>query len=416
MTAGTAGRWCPGSAGMVNIAITGATGFLGLHLVRELLRDERNALVLLAHAGSGDAMSRVTAFLELIGMPSSAIAEARGRMRVIPVDVRVPRLGLAEPDFQRLAGQLDAVWHSAGNVRLNDDLAVLRRVNVDGARHILDLVAAGAGRPVLFHVSTAFVAGSRTQGTVYEDELDHGAAFENPYEQSKYEAEVLVREWSARHGRPVVVLRPGILVTSRPPHPDLPAHPLEFVSRSFAPARRLLGLAGPRARHELPEVRLAGRRDGHLNFMPVEAAAEVMVALSRQRPSGGVDTYHVVHGREVPVPVVVEVLQQLAPVRLKPCRIRRPIRRCWNTTPGCTAASRRFCGTSAGLTTPARARCSGNLARKSTSAWNTCCQGSICRAQTAAGPAPPAPPASGQQTGRSPIRPSPLPRRRPCGR
>jgi nucleoside-diphosphate-sugar epimerase len=302
--------------GVVNVAITGATGFLGLHLVRELLRDQRNALILLAHAGSGEALSRVVAFLELTGVQPPVIAEALGRMRVVPVDVSAPRLGLAEPDFRRLAGRVDAVWHSAGNVRLNDDLGALRRVNVDGARHVLDLVGAGTGRPVLFHVSTAFVAGSRIKGTVYEDELDHGVGFENPYEQSKYEAEVLVREWSARNDRPVVVLRPGILVTGRPPHPDLPAHPLEFVNRSFAPARRLLGLAGPRAGRELPEVRLVGCSDGHLNFMPVEAAAAVMVRLSRRRPSGGVDTYHVVHRHDVPVPAVVEVFQHLAPVRL----------------------------------------------------------------------------------------------------
>jgi nucleoside-diphosphate-sugar epimerase len=321
-------RWCPdtpaaawhartAAPAIVNIGVTGATGFLGLHLVRELIRDRRVALILLAHAGSGDAMSRVLAFLELTGAPPQVIADARRRMTVFHVDVVAPRLGLAERDFQGLAGQLDAVWHSAGNVRLNADLAALRKVNVDGTRHVLDLVRTGTHRPALFHVSTAFVAGTRRQGTAYEDELDHGDGFENPYEQSKYEAEVLVREWSARHGRPVVVLRPSILVTGRPPHPDLPAHPLEFLNRSFAPARRLLGLAGPRAQHEMPEVRIVGSRSGHLNFMPVETAAAAMVRLSQRLPACGVDTYHVVHGRDVPVPVVVEVMRHLTPVRLK---------------------------------------------------------------------------------------------------
>jgi thioester reductase-like protein len=57
------------SSGPEYVAVTGATGFLGLHLVRELLRDKRNRLILLARAGSGDAMSRVVAFLELTGEP-----------------------------------------------------------------------------------------------------------------------------------------------------------------------------------------------------------------------------------------------------------------------------------------------------------------------------------------------------------
>ena len=131
-------------------------------------------------------MSRVLAFLELTGASPSVTEQASGRLRVVPVDVRAPRLGLAEPEFRRLADGLDAVWHSAGNVRLNDDITALRAVNVDGIQHMLELARAGTRRPVLFHVSTAFVAGTRITGTAYEDELDHGADFGNPYERSKY--------------------------------------------------------------------------------------------------------------------------------------------------------------------------------------------------------------------------------------
>jgi hypothetical protein len=42
-----------------------------------------------------------------------------------------------------------------------------------------------------------------------------------------------------------------------------------------------------------------------------------MVRLSQRRPTRGVDSYHVVHGRDVPVPVLVEVMRHLAPVQLK---------------------------------------------------------------------------------------------------
>lgn len=83
-------------------------------------------------------------------------------------------------------------------------------------------------------MSTAFVAGARRTGVAYEDELDDGAGFENAYEQSKYEAELLVHAWSREHGRPALVLRPSILVTDVPSHPELPSHPCRSSSASCA--------------------------------------------------------------------------------------------------------------------------------------------------------------------------------------
>jgi nucleoside-diphosphate-sugar epimerase len=59
------------------------------------------------------------------------------------------------------------------------------------------------------HVSTAFVAGKRT-GLVRETELEHDFGFLNTYQQSKYEAELLVRRY--RESLPVVVLRPSIVL------------------------------------------------------------------------------------------------------------------------------------------------------------------------------------------------------------
>ncbi|MEU3225186.1 NAD-dependent epimerase/dehydratase family protein [Streptomyces sp. NPDC006976] len=305
----------------VQVALTGATGFLGLRLLRRLL-DTHRSLTVLAHAGSGDALRRITRFFELTGAPEAFTAQLPVRLRVVETDLARPRLGLSERAFRELADTTSAIWHSAGSINLEGDLPELRRTNVEGTRHVLELAAASRLRPRVHHVSTAFVAGSRREGVAYEDELDDTCGFENAYERSKYEAELLVHAWSREHGRPVLVLRPSILVTDLPPHPELPSHPLLVIERILREALRTAGPAGDRGvsphapgRHagSAPRVRMVGHRHGRLNLLQVEHAAEVMVRLAGRTPSGGVDTYHVVHDRDVPVPTFVALLERLGP-------------------------------------------------------------------------------------------------------
>ncbi|MDG9684398.1 SDR family oxidoreductase [Streptomyces sp. DH18] len=298
----------------MHVALTGATGFLGLRLLRRLL-DAHRSVTVLAHAGSGNALHRITRFFELTGAPEAFTAQLPGRLRVVETDLALPRLGLSGRMFQGLADGLDAIWHSAGSINLEGDLPELRRTNVEGTRHVLELAAAGRRAPVVHHVSTAFVAGARREGVAYEDELDDAHGFENAYEQSKYEAELLVHAWSREHGRPILVLRPSILVTNLPPHPELPAHPLLVVERILRDAQRAADSAEP-GPHGPTRVRTVGHPHGRLNLLPVEHAAEVMVRLAGLPPSGGVDTYHVVHDRDVPVPTVVALLERLGPISI----------------------------------------------------------------------------------------------------
>ncbi|MFJ7996125.1 SDR family oxidoreductase [Streptomyces sp. NPDC096310] len=300
---------------VVHVALTGATGFLGLRLLRRLLATHRSMTVLV-HAGSGDALRRITRFFELTGAPEEFTAGLPGRLRVVETELERPRLGLSGRAFQELADGLGAVWHSAGSINLEGNLPELRRTNVEGTRRVLELAAAGPGRPLVHHVSTAFVAGGRREGVAYEDELDDAYGFENAYERSKFEAEKLIHAWSRKHARPVVVLRPSVLVTDLPPHPELPSHPLQVIQRIMRDARRTAGDGG-RDRDGRPHVRLVGHPHGRLNLIQVDHAAEVMVRLADRTPSGGVDTYHVVHDRDVPVPTVVALLERLVPVSIE---------------------------------------------------------------------------------------------------
>ncbi|MGW0673305.1 SDR family oxidoreductase [Streptomyces sp. NPDC002746] len=300
----------------MHVALTGATGFLGLRLLRRLLGTHHSVTVL-AHAGSADALRRITRFFELTGSPEAFTDELPGRLRVVETDLAQPRLGLSGRAFQKLADGLGTIWHSAGSINLEGDLPELRRINVEGTRHVLELAAAGRRAPQVRHVSTAFVAGARRDGVAYEDELDDSCGFENAYERSKYEAELLVHAWSRKHGRPALVLRPSILVTDLPPHPELPSHPLQVIERILRDARCSAGPGEPGGPAGRPLVRTVGQPQGRLNLLQVEHAAEVMVRLAGLTPSGGVDTYHVVHDRDVPVPTVVTLLERLVPLSIE---------------------------------------------------------------------------------------------------
>ena len=184
------------------ILVTGSTGFLGVQLVHELLtRHPQATLALLIRDRQGETgQQRAEAFVR---------AEDRARVRVYSGDVSQPKCGLSDDDYQRLAGEATRVIHSAATVRFDHTLAEARAINVEGTRRILDFAAAARGLKSFAYVGTAYVAGERSD-LVREDELAVGQGYRNTYEQTKSEAEALVR---SRLGElPGVILRPSIIV------------------------------------------------------------------------------------------------------------------------------------------------------------------------------------------------------------
>jgi thioester reductase-like protein len=294
-------------------AISGGTGFLGVHMLRELLRGS-GTFTLLTRPAS-DPFPRIQKALALAATDGQVRTDEqlRQRLAVVPVDFGKPNLGLPVQQFNALADGVDAVLHCAGNTKLDGDVAALRRANVDGTARILEFAQAGSRKPDLFHVSTAFVAGDRRSGIVYEQEIGGDAGFENNYESSKFEAESLVRDWALRTGRRVVVLRPSILVSDRPPNPDFPLHPLAYLSKSADAAMRLLAMSGRPVNFTL-RLRVTGDPNGHLNFMPVGEAAEAIVGLLRLAPDG-LSTYHVVHHHDVAVQTLLDVFSAVSSIR-----------------------------------------------------------------------------------------------------
>lgn len=184
------------------ILVTGSTGFLGARLVHELLELQPEAcLALLVRGRPGQSpLERVAAFVPERHLP---------RVQVFSGDVTLPDCGLSAEDYSRLAGSVTRVIHSAATVRFDHSLDEASQINVEGTRRILDFAARAPHLASFTYVGTAYVAGDRT-GLVREDELDAGQGFRNTYEQTKCQAEALVRSRLA--SLPTVIVRPSIIV------------------------------------------------------------------------------------------------------------------------------------------------------------------------------------------------------------
>ncbi|MFD3592364.1 SDR family oxidoreductase [Nocardia sp. NPDC058640] len=294
-------------------AITGATGFLGTYLLRELLRDSADEFTLLTRQGGSDPLQRIATAWELLGTPASMIEQLHRRCIAVPVELEQPRFGFTEQRFRELADEVDAVWHVAASTNFLAELDVIRQPNVVGTQRVLEFTETGARQPDLFHISTAYIAGRTRVDVWYEHDLHHDSGFEVPYEQAKYEAEILVREWAQRTGRRTVVLRPSIVISDRPQQAGLPSHTISTIGGNVESWSRLRGLSTRRRTTTLPPTRLVGDPDGHLNFIPVDDAAVQMVRLAAAAPTG-LSTYHVVHHEDVPNAVLLDMLRALSPV------------------------------------------------------------------------------------------------------
>jgi thioester reductase-like protein len=194
-----------------DVLITGATGFLGMELMARQLRDGDRRVWALVRAGDQqEAERRVRATLASIVPDPEAAAE-----RVVPLagDILRDGLGLDPRLRDELAESVDEVIHSAASVSFSLPLDRARAVNVQGTRQMLELAlhasSRGAGLRRFAHVSTAYVAGMH-RGSFGEEDLDRGQGFNNTYERTKWEAERLVRRYSAL--LPVQVFRPSIVV------------------------------------------------------------------------------------------------------------------------------------------------------------------------------------------------------------
>jgi long-chain acyl-CoA synthetase len=129
-------------------------------------------------------------------------------------ELTAPHLGLATPVRDQLSRRVSTIVHAAASVSFTLPLDEARAINVEGTRRMLEFAELACERGCLErygHVSTAYVAGTHA-GRFNECDLELGQHFHNSYEQSKFEAEQLVR---SHRDVPFTIMRPSIVVGDR---------------------------------------------------------------------------------------------------------------------------------------------------------------------------------------------------------
>lgn len=185
------------------IVLTGGTGFFGKFLVRNLLKTNTK-IVLLVRANSQDeANKRIKKLLNTNSSSSNKIT-------ILSCDLSQEKLGLSPSDLIDLENNTTHILHAAASTRFTLPLNEARRNNVETTKNLLSFAKSCSNLHRFGFISTAYIAGKR-KGIILENDFKHKEGFLNTYEESKYEAESIVR--AEIEQLPIVIFRPSLIIT-----------------------------------------------------------------------------------------------------------------------------------------------------------------------------------------------------------
>ncbi|MET4668844.1 thioester reductase domain-containing protein, partial [Streptomyces sp. PvR018] len=192
------------------VLLTGASGFLGAFLLRDLMRGTRARIhCLVRGADDAAAYERLRTGLEWYRVWDDIDPD---RLSVVSGDLAEPRLGLTEEVFDGLARTVDVVHHAGATVHWLHPYAALRDANVRGTEEILRLAARHRTVPVHYVSTVGVFDGPVTPGVPLRttDATGPAEALPSGYLQSKWVAEQVLG-LARERGLPVSVYRVDVI-------------------------------------------------------------------------------------------------------------------------------------------------------------------------------------------------------------
>jgi NAD(P)-dependent dehydrogenase (short-subunit alcohol dehydrogenase family) len=236
--------------------VTGATGFIGRHLVEQLLANREGDVHVLVREASQDRLA------ELI-----AGWGAEDRVHPVAGDLAEPRLGVDPAWIEEHRGRIEHFFHLAAMYDMTIGDERNEELNVGGTRNAVQLAnELEAGH---LHHTSSVAASGLYKGLFREDMFDEGQKLPSAYHRSKFESEKIARQDSKVPWR---VYRPAVVVghseTGEMDKVDGPYYFFKLIQKT---------------RHTLPGwFPLIGPELGYTNIVPVDFVARAMDHIAHQ--------------------------------------------------------------------------------------------------------------------------------------
>ncbi|MEP7042113.1 MAG: SDR family oxidoreductase [Dokdonella sp.] len=245
--------------------VTGATGFIGRHLLEHLLERKGTIHCLVRKESLGK-------FKQL----GEELGVGEDRLVAVVGDLARPKLGVTPAQQRTLAGKVKHFFHLAALYDLAADAESQIVANVEGTRHALEL--ADALKAGCFHHVSSIAAAGLYSGVFREDMFDEAEDLDHPYFRTKHDSEGLVRK---QYERPYRIYRPGIVIgDSRSGQIDKIDGPYYF----FRLIKKMRQTLPP----WMPTIGLEG---GRINLVPVDWVAAALDHIAHKPALDG-HTFH----------------------------------------------------------------------------------------------------------------------------
>jgi nucleoside-diphosphate-sugar epimerase len=303
------------------IALTGATGFLGSHLMSSMLLKGYRVIILGRSTKEEPLYERISKLLRWFG-----IEKRKNQVTCIETDLSQDNLGIENEEYSRLCSVVGSVIHCASDTSFSESKRdKVLAANINNLKGILEF--SRYAKVNFFHyISTAYVAG--LSEIVCKENLPVTNSFTNVYEESKAGAENIIAQYCDKNSINLSIIRPSIVYGDSQNGRSLKFNALYFPIRSVQSIRDIYlndlknnggkkalknGIYIDKDGYLFLPLKIYLHEEGDLNIIPVDYFVNATIKIIENCSPGGI--FHLTNNSPTRMTTLAKYYEQLMKVR-----------------------------------------------------------------------------------------------------